>query len=185
MTTEEMRQAWAETSRRLERLEQDCNAQRREAMDGRRKTALDDLARRYRRFAIAAMIFIVAFPLAMHGHPSPISPLYTTWVIVFGVLYFGTASAMDWWLYRQVTEIDVSHMTVEEVAERSAFCRKRHLQFVCVLLPMALGFVAFFLYCTLDSPYVIAGGIAGFIVGALLGLRQLRRFLSDYRYLRG
>lgn len=185
MTTEEMRHAWAETSRRLERLEQDYNTLRRETIDGRRKTALEDLARRYRLFAIAAMICIVAFPMAMHGHASPLSSPYTLWVVIFGVVYFGTASAMDWWLYRQVTEIDVSRMPVEEVAERSAFCRKRHLQFICVLLPMALGFVAFFLYSTIDSPYVIAGGIAGFVIGALLGLRQLHRFLSDYRQLRG
>ncbi len=183
MTTEDMKMAWAETSRRLDRLERTYSDMREEAINGKRRTALDDLALRYRRFSTISLIFVLISPIyAING---VFDGSFRIWVPLGMALYFGLASVMDWWLYKRVKQIDVATMTTEDVVSASAFCRKRHLQFMMVLIPLMLVLVGAFIAGCLNQEYMIYAIVGGAILGLILGVRQLINFMDDYRIIKG
>lgn len=148
----------------------------------RRFTALQSLAQRYRRFALLSLMMLVYTPLLSLGHIFPEEG--KVWIVALGCVYFMTASLMDLWLYRGIKGIDLAEMSVSEVLERAMFLRKRHLQFILVLLPLAFMWIALIVSYVTDDRFFLWGIITGAAVGFIIGLYHLARFLDDYRSLR-
>lgn len=147
--------------------------------NNRRKTALTRLQDRYKRFIRMEIIFTFAIPgmvsgiLRRTGH----SPA----VIIAFILFFLTAAAIDYHIYRQLREISVDRMTTSEVIRRSTLCRKQHLASIIFLFPFALicvGLLGWALY--FDIYFMIGMGV-GALVGLAVGIVQFQRFMSDYR----
>lgn len=149
--------------------------------DHRRRTALERLAARYRRFAVMALVLVLYCPMTIYRHIENHS--LSLAIAIFFSLYLLMCSAMDWYLYYSIRAIDVSSMPVDEVLTRAMHCRKHHLQFVCILLPCAALLLGGIFYAMASNPYILWGMISGAIVGLLIGTLQLRRFLADYRSL--
>ncbi len=149
-------------------------------INGKRKTALDSLARRYRWFSNMALFFLVMVPLnLLNLHIFPDMKGRMT-VVIWFCTFFIISSVMDRWLYNGIKRIDVLTMSVSEVVEKALYYRKWHIRFIFILLPMALGCLALVAY-QIDDPYVRLGMLAGFLVGVGMGIRQLLDFLADYR----
>ncbi|MDE6341197.1 MAG: hypothetical protein K2K93_02675 [Muribaculaceae bacterium] len=147
---------------------------------GRRKTALDNLARRYCWFSNMALLFMVLCPCSLFNlHLFPDSKHSMLMVIWFGS-FFMISSVMDRWLYHGVRSIDVVSMPVSEVVAKALYYKKWHIWFIFILLPLALSCLGLMAYL-IDDIYVRTGMILGFLVGVALGVRQLLAFLSDYR----
>ena len=150
-------------------------------INGKRKTALQNLADRYKRFSIMGIILIM-LSLSYCFNPN-IFPGDSRWRIIISVafaLYALTASVMDRWLYNGIRSIDVGTMPVAEVIGKALFYRKRHLQFIAVLLPFVLAIIGAYAWKG-DNIYFRLGILVGFIVGTAVGIFQLMNFLSDYR----
>lgn len=152
-----------------------------ELLAQRRYTALERLARRYRNFSIISAVAIIVMPIMMMNMgllESAMIPL-----IVCADLYFFLASVMDLWLSNGVSKIDCALMPVKEVVRKATFYRKRHLQFVMILLPMAIALVGSMVYFREDymNKYFLIGVISGALVGLIIGSSQLMRFLRDYK----
>lgn len=150
-------------------------------INGKRKTALQNLADRYKRFSIMGVILIM-LSLSYCFNPN-IFPGDIRWRIFLSVafaLYALTASVMDHYLYNGIRSIDVVTMPVKEVIGKALFYRKRHLQFIAVLLPFVFAIIGAFAWKG-DNIYFRLGILVGFIVGAAIGIFQLMSFLSDYR----
>lgn len=173
--SEEIRRSWNQTKFSSERLHENID----EIKSGKRRTALQNLARRYRWFSNFALIFIFVWPLLATSHL--LMGFHATWIIIFGEIYFGICSMIDRWMYRGVSSINVATMSVSEVCERALYYRKRHLQSIIILLPMAMILIGSMAYVMDFDPYMIMGICTGAIVGFLIGLRQLHHFLDDYR----
>ena len=88
---------------------------------------------------------------------------------------------MDYWLYQGIRSIDCSTMTVSEVSRRALFYRKRHLQFIAILLPIAFIWIGMLVYYINYNKYFIWGIVIGGIIVFDVGFRQLLAFLADYR----
>lgn len=150
----------------------------------RRQTALQSLASRYRWFSNMAMFFAAAVPL-MLLNMLRMSDYLNRWegyaLMAFAVAFFMVASLMDRWLYHGILSIDLSSMTVSEVCRRAYFYRKRHLQFIAILLPMALAVIAGIAWIGFDNKAMLWGMLFGLIFGLGVGLRQLMSFLSEYK----
>lgn len=153
-------------------------------LSGHRRTALQRLADRYLRFSNMALIFTPIMPFSVYYVLFRDSPASggIAWVI-FAIFYFGLCAAMDRWLYYGIRGIDCTTMTVSGVAHKAMFYRKRHLQFVLVLIPLAILLIGGFLYLTDTDPNVLTGVIVGSIVGLTIGLYNLLQFMTDYRTL--
>lgn len=175
-----LQREWRETNVRVDHNEEMLESIRR----GRRKSALQRLAARYRMFSIIGAVCTVTMPwLLSRPEMIPDSPL-KMWMLIFFALYFLTCFAMDMWLYHGISGIDTATMSVSEVISRALFYKKRHLQFVLILLPWAFVIVGCLIYSAgVDA--AIYGMIAGGSFGLIIGINQLRRFLSDYRDITG
>ncbi len=106
-------------------------------INGKRKTALQSLAQRYRWFSNMGLLFLVIVPLNIFNlHLFPELKLRMTMVIWFAG-FFLICSVMDRWLYHGIKEIDVLTMSVSEVVEKALYYRKWHFRFIFILLPLA------------------------------------------------
>ena len=177
-----MRQAWADTDARLRRIENRLGIGT-TAIDAgtadRRRTALDNLARRYRRFSILGLVMAVVSIFYIFGDILPGDK--GRWVWLCFAAYFATVSVMDNWLYRGIRSIDVAAMPVEEVTRLTLRYRRWHLIFIAILLPLAAALLTMMLATVGFELHFTLGAVAGLIVGLAIGLRQLLAFLADYK----
>lgn len=172
-----LRQAWRDTANSLE--SSDSNDLRNVIYNN--NTALDRLAQRYKRFATLSLCCIFMSVAFMNSHIFPNAGL---WLPISMMVYFMTASIMDWWLYYGIKSIDCQKMTVVEVVKKAYFYRKRHFQFMAILFPLMIALFCGFVYVADGDRYIILGIALGGAVGLVLGFVQLMRFLSDYRSLK-
>lgn len=176
---DELRRAWKEGFRAASDRDYDQFLHNRDY--GNRRTALENLAARYKRFAIlgTAMILVSTCYLNAHIFPEPYNV-----ILSFGMMvYFAIAAVMDWWLYRGVRSIDIYNESVSEVSRRARFYRRRHLQFIIVLVPIMIALVTLMIVSTLSNRYMTTGLIAGCLFGLVLGIMALTRFMDEYRSL--
>lgn len=172
---ENMKRSWQET-----RFYRPDRAVMEEVMNGRRLTALESLGRRYRCFSIVSSMMVCCSLLFSLGEFPFIHGLPLTLAFCF---YFLVCSTMDFWLYMGVRSIDIQEMTVAEVAGKAMFYRKRHLQFMAILIPMAAALLTFLIWTVTEDAYMIVGIASGGLIGLALGIRQFMRFMADYRTL--
>lgn len=151
-------------------------------ISGKRRTALQALAAGYKRFSYISLCSILLCAPLMQPHIMPYAPMKWPIVILF-VVYMLVASMMDNWLYKGISAIDIAEMPVAEVARLAAFYRKRHIQFIFVLIPFALAFLCGMCWYSVWSGFLssLAGIAVGATVGLFIGLRELRKFMADYR----
>lgn len=168
------RQTWQETKFRKPG-EEEIDA----IAEGRRSTALQRLAKRYRVFSTisATAICLSLLLMKLDFVESGMRPVIA---LAFGA-YFFTASVMDLWLSNGISKIDCINMTVHEVICKALFYRKRHFQFMAVLLPAALAVIGLLAWQTTDNVYILACMAIGFLLGLALGLKEFYRFMADYR----
>lgn len=151
-------------------------------MNGRRRTALQRLAERYKRFSRLGLLMCLWSVCYMFADVFPAR--FRLGLCLFMLIYFGTVSCMDHWLYQGVRSIDCVTMTVREVVDKALFYRKRHLQFVAILILPAAAFIAMLAYAMSYNNYAIGGVVIGGVTGLIVGSRQLMNFMADYRTLR-
>lgn len=149
-------------------------------INGKRRTALDNLARRYQWFSNMGLVFLLIVPLNLLNFSLFPDVKYRMLVIIWFGSFFMISSVMDRWLYHGIKRIDVVSMSVSEVVSKALYYRKWHIRFIFMLLPLALGCLGLLAYLV-DDIYVRLGMIAGFLFGVALGVRQLLAFLADYR----
>lgn len=176
---EDMKQSWKDAS-----FCTSPNSSINEIIHGQRTTALQNLARRYKWFSNLGLLMIlwsIILPLSNMFDVTATQRMILA--LSFGI-YFLTTSVMDRWLYQRVSEINISTMGVKQVSDRALLCRKRHLQFMIVLIPMAILCVGELTYFSLNNEYLIYGIICGFLIGLATGSFQFMKFMADYRRLR-
>lgn len=173
---DEIRKDWQDTNVSIPEKSATYDA----IINGKRKTALQNLAQRYRWFSNMALVFLLIGPMnLMNLQLFPDMKGRMIFVIWF-CSFFIICSVMDRWLYHGIRQIDVVTMSVAEVVEKALYYRKWHIRFIFILLPMALGCLGLLAYF-IDDIYLRLGMIVGFLTGVALGVRQLLNFLADYR----
>lgn len=171
-----MKSAWRETATSLQ-TENDRLLT--EFRNGNPLTSLERLRNRYRRFAILGFTML---PLSFVFILKSIFPIEGgIWITLSFIVYFLTCGFMDTWLYRGLDTIDCLHMSVSEVIEKARYYRKKHLQFVVILIPMAIALLCGLAYFTGWEEHILLGMIVGGSIGFAIGLQQLFAFLRDYK----
>lgn len=177
MTQEEIKKTWDEAARKIYRP----NPEEFETMYKTKKvTALDALARRYRRFSRFGFLMIPVSLLWMFGHFPFENPdmRYVCGVVM--MVYFGICGFLDRWLCEGILSIDCYTMTVSEVIQKALYYRKRHLQMIMFLLPFAFLTLGLLAYSLRTDVYILYGMAGGFVVGIILGSIQLHKFMKEY-----
>lgn len=177
MTQEEIKKTWQEAATRFYAPAPDEF----ETMYRRKKeTALERLAKKYQRFSrLGLMMGIIS---CFYLLPNTLFPTnMRIFIATFFTLYFCICSVMDYWLYKGVGSINCFTMTVKEVAEKAMYYKRKHLQFIMILLPLAILYIALLVYASEGNTYFIAGIAFGAIVGAAIGYRQYLDFMAQYK----
>lgn len=174
---DQLRQAWIEMGNALEKLSTPAAPSHHLY---NKKTALDRLAQRYGYFAIISLLMSPC-GLLFFTHSPFANPLLTTWLGIAYAVYFLTAAAMDFWLWHGISSINPLQLTVSQITDKALCYRKRHFQFMAVLIPMAIALIGFTAYTFSSQTFFINGMIVGVIAGTAIGIIQFRRFMSSYR----
>lgn len=151
--------------------------------ENRRQTALEALANHYRRFSTVIFIFALCMPfwiwnaIRSLGLDIPVA----IGLMLFLTLYCLTGSTMDWWLYKGISRIDVATMTVADVCRRIYYYRKKHFQFMGILIPFAIVAIGIMVWIFSADEWALYGIAAGAVIGLAAGLRQFMKFMSEYR----
>lgn len=174
---EQMRKAWLEMGKVLGTI-----PERNPVNLDKKRTTLDKLRERYMTFWIISLVMVFAGFLIFSRGIFVVSGL-NLWLGVAYSVYFLTASGMDFWLWNGLGSIDPLRMSISEIADKSMFYRKRHLQFMAILIPMAIALVGFTGYVYSSEIYFLNGMIFGCIIGLIIGIIQFRRFMAEYRKL--
>lgn len=154
-------------------------ANSKDIMDFRRETSLERLANRYKRFFMLGFCMIPLVPAWVLA--GVLTGPYQIPMMIFGMLYFLLCGCMDVYLYNQVREINVFTMTTGEVIEKAAKCRKLHLRYIMILLPLAIFLIIGLALINIDNKTMVLGICFGCAVGLAIGIMQLSRFMDDYR----
>lgn len=151
-----------------------------------RKTALQRLIERYKRFSRMALILAGCTPLYL-WNPLRNEVNVPEWQLIsamaFMMVYGLTASGMDCWMARGLSSINIAEMPVAEVCRRAFFYRKRHFQFMAVLIPMCLILLGWLGWLVSDNQYMFYGMVSGAVLGGAVAFRILHGFLKEYREL--
>ncbi len=147
-----------------------------------RKTILQKLIARYRTFVIIEALNLIYIPLLL----LKLLPEHDIWQWILMALYeviMLVSLITDLWLHSWLGKINVEQMSVYEVIKRCALARKRHLQFLFVMLPFSVITIALTAYVFSDDIYIVIGIITGTLIGMCVAITFLRQFLRDYKAL--
>lgn len=151
--------------------------------DPKRRTALDRLADKYRRFYTMALVMApVSLMLFGNSHMMP-DLRHRILVGVTFFIYFFICFLMDRYLYHGIRDIDCYTMTVRQVTEKALKLKKFHLRGIMYLLPMALFVFGLLLYMFDFEFYFTLGVCAGALVGGAIGFYQYKEFMKEYHTL--
>lgn len=176
---EQLRKAWIEMGTAL-----NMNTHREITEDVlNRKTTLDKLRDRYRNIGFGDICgAAIMFPILMYG--GLLSESYRLPVSISFVALLLVLSGFIFWMWWGVGKINPVTMTVTQVSELALHYRKCHMRFVMIGFPIALCWVGYFTYSVIHTVADAIGGIiAGSVVGVMIGLKGLSRFMSDYKRL--
>lgn len=175
---EDLRKNWRDA-----RFRADSGDDIQTVIDNRRQPALQRLAARYNRFSNLALICILWCPFFALSHVIEVSDQRLRLALsIYAGIYFLICSVMDRWLCHGIRGIDCATMPVSEVLRLTLFYRKRHLQFMMVLIPMAVVFVGGMAWLGgADEPYFLWGIVTGVLLGLAVASRQFLLFMSDYK----
>ena len=149
-------------------------------INGKRRTALENLIKRYGWFSNMGLIMLVLAPCSfLNSHLFPELRFRVAMTVLF-CAFFLTASVMDRWLLYGLKGIDITRMSVMDVVKKALYYKKWHIRFIFILLPLALAILGFLAW-SIDNLYFRIGMLCGFFFGAAMGIRQLLEFLADYR----
>lgn len=176
---EQMRHAWVEMGKAMGM--QSLPASNPESF-GKKKTALDRLRDKYLAFWIISSLMAVGGFL-LFSRTLVVDSGLGLWLGVAYAFYFLTVASMDFYLWRGIGSIDTLMMDVADISRKSMFYRRRHLQFMAILIPMAIALLGFTGYVYFSEIYFFNGMIVGIIAGAIIGTIQFRRFMAEYRRL--
>lgn len=172
--TDRLKQTWQDT-----RFRQPDRNHIDEILEGKRSTALQNLARRYRRFSLICGACIITSLSFLNIRFIPEADR----LLLSGAfaLYFFIASMMDLWLSNGITKIDCLRMSVSDVARKAFFYRKRHFIFMAILIPMAIMLFTLTARTLTDDMLILACMGIGALTGLALGIREFCQFMADYR----
>lgn len=178
MDFEEVKRIWEEADLRLSALETEMSELAGAAAQSRRRTAFERLMRRYSLFSVLGGVMVIYSLLMLR------SDLYPLPIGLSMAFYFAVVAVVAMWQYLSLQRIGIDTMAVSEVSRRVAVCRRRHLRFMAVMIPLAAVIVAAMMWQWFDDKYMLLALGGGAFLGILIGVRVYTRIMADYRSLR-
>lgn len=171
---EDLKRKWKET-----RFNNPGINQMESVVNGKRHTALQRLADRYKRFSIVGVLLSAYSICLMFNHIFPEqSRLYIGILFLFGT---SVSATVDYNLYKRVKRLNVAEMNTSEIIREIYSVRKIHLLYLFFGIPWAATTIGYIAYCCAENAYLMWGILCGTIIGLCIGIYNLLQFLHDFR----
>ncbi len=181
MEDEKMKEAWRMKSSSLYEETILSQARSNAIIDFKHKTALNRLSDRYRRFFTVAFIFA---PVSLIWTSNPLFDGKLQYpLMIYMFIYFMICGIMDLYLYKKVNEIDILAMPTAKVISLAKSCRKLHIRFIFILLPLAAIFIGLLVSQFIDDKIILLCMLIGGGLGLIIGSVFLINFMQDYKRL--
>lgn len=181
MTIDELKAEWNRTSLRVEELEKDNAQLANELRCTKLQPSLRKLQSTYLWMAILSVaMLLIGIPFFKYYFAARVTATMTL-PLFFWEFLFLICTIADTTLYYRVKGINLSEMSVSDVATRARSCRKFHLLSQAVLLPIAIAFICVF-FLDVD-PDARIGIIIGGAIGFAIGLRKWLQIMRSYKAL--
>lgn len=181
---QDMKAMWSELNNRVTILEEENRRLARKVIRKNYQSYTSSLERRYKRFIFLGLIMALFVPLMIFENPECVDKYKPVTMIYWGVFFLLEAS-VDFYLMMRVKDIDVNNYSVSQVAKSAARIWKIHKLAIICGIPGAIGAIILFALVMNANEFVIYGMFCGFIIGLVIGIRQLLKFRNDYKLLQG
>lgn len=178
----DMKAMWIELNNRITILEEDNRRLARQVMNKDYKGAQDKLMNKYRFFVCFNLIFIIVMSIFIMANPL-VNEKYRMITLIYWLVFFLGEATIDTYLMIKIKQIDIYNSSVSEISREASKTWKIHKIAIFIGLPVAIGAVILYGLLLNADKFVIFGMIVGGVIGALIGLRQLMKFLEYYKLL--
>lgn len=179
---DDMKAMWIELNNRLSVLEEDNRRMAKDVMRNKYKTVQEKLISKYQMFIFIACVML-AFTILFIGFTPSAVEKYRIPVMIYWCIFFLFEGCIDMYLMFRLKEIDIYNSTVKEIATRAAANWRIHKIAILIGLPLALGALVLYALLLDANIVMIIGMIAGGVIGLLIGMRQLLKFMKYYHLL--
>ena len=181
---DDMKTMWLELNQRVKTLEEENRRLAHEAISNNLKTAQELLVRKYSRFIFVSLVMLIYIYLFVMFNQFVVEKFRIP-TLIYWSLFFLFEAGIDCYLMLKVKEIDVFNSSITEISRQAKRNWKIHKIAICIGFPLAIGACILFGLLLNADKFVILGMITGGIVGLLIGIRQLMKFLKYYKQLQG
>ena len=178
----DIKNMWAEINNRLAALEEENRRLLHHVKSENYRSIKQRLISRYRFFIVMSLLCALVFALFIVFNPM-IVETYRWITAIYWLVFFILCASVDFYLLQNVGRMDIYNSSVSETARIAAKNWKIHKLWIIVGLPFAIGAVILWALALNADYFVILGMIAGGIVGFIIGLYQLKKFMRDYKQL--
>lgn len=149
--------------------------------NNQRRTVLESLIEKYKRFSRLGILFALMFLLYTIAGTLP--GLWGRIISGIMMIMMLVGAFTDYLLYNKLNSINLNQWGVGKVNETIITCKRIHIRYVIIMLPLSLGVIGILMYISRELPYLLYGEILGLILGLLIGIRNLITFIKQYSYL--
>lgn len=171
---------WTEMNARIGHLEEENRRLAREVITNKYKSCQERLARKYFTFICVALIMIIYVVFIVLYNPM-VDDAFRWATFIYWTAFFLFEAGVDFYLMIKVRAIDVYNSSVSEISRQAQRNWKIHKIAVFIGLPLAIGACILFGFALQADKFVILGMIVGGVVGLLIGIRQLIKFMTFYK----
>lgn len=176
---EEMKEMWLELNKRVSILEEENRSLAKNVRENNFKSSKDRLVTRYKKFIILESLMVIFFPLIIFNNPEGVEK-YRWITFSYWIFFFLMEAGIDFYLMTRIEKLDLYNTPISEIANEAGQIWRIHKLAIIVGLPIAIGAIILFALFVNANEFVLAGMAVGGVIGALIGIRQLLKFKSDY-----
>lgn len=179
---EKMKALWSELNDKVAALENENRVLARKITNEKYISAKDRLVRKY-SFFIVLEVWMILFTFAFVLWNPLIVERYRIATFIYLTFFFLAEGILDFYLRQRILKIDIYHSTVKEISNQAAYNWKLHKLAIIAGVPIAIGAIILLALALNANESTFYGMIVGGIVGACIGLFQLKRFYQNYKLL--
>lgn len=173
---------WKDLNNRVTVLEEENRRLARKVTTERYMSSVGNLIRRYRRFIFLELIMLLFIPLMIYNNPLSVEK-YRLVTTIYWCGFFLIEIGIDFYLLIRVKDMDLNNYSVSKIARMASQNWKFHKIAIMIGLPLAIGALVLFALAMDANDFVIYGMFLGFVIGLVIGIRQLLKFRNEYRLL--
>lgn len=179
---DEIMRMWKKMDEKLSVLARENQRLALEVRKNKYRSSLERLVNKYWKFIILETVCLLLFPLMIIYNPLVVEK-YRWITAIYWCCLFAFELGVDYYLMSRLRALDVCSRSVREISLEAQRNWKIHKIAIIIGFPVAIGAVILFALSLNADPEILAGMTVGGVIGLVIGISELRKFMRDYKNL--